>query len=62
MKISKRLLGSRLYTRLMKGTIYSQFVAGETEDELKVAIDKLQKNAMGPMLCVPIEEDAGQAE
>ncbi|XP_053377875.1 hydroxyproline dehydrogenase-like isoform X1 [Mercenaria mercenaria] len=62
MKISKRLFGSRLYNRCMKATIYSQFVAGETEDELKVAIGKLQQNAMGPMLCVPVEEDAGQSQ
>lgn len=60
MKISKRLLGNRLYNTCMKATIHGQFVAGETEAELKEAVRKLEQNAIGPMLCIPMEEDANQ--
>lgn len=61
MTVSKRILGNYLHTRLMKATIYGQFVAGETDRDLQDRVVQLLENGIGPMLCVPIEEDAGES-
>ncbi|KAL4226794.1 Hydroxyproline dehydrogenase [Mactra antiquata] len=59
MNVSKTILGTRLYNKCMKLTMYGQFVAGETIDELQQTTKTLQDYGLGPMLCLPIEEDAG---
>lgn len=59
MNVSRGLLGTRLYNKCMKATIYGQFVAGETVSELQKTTEMMQENNFGPMLCLPIEEDAG---
>lgn len=59
MNSSRRLLGRRLFDRLMKVTFYGQFVAGETRAELLASSSSLLKAGVRPILCVPIEEDKG---
>ena len=45
----------------MKSTFHRQFVGGETLDDLNAMIARLRSAGIGPMLCVPIEEDVGEA-
>ncbi|XP_069044501.1 hydroxyproline dehydrogenase [Lepisosteus oculatus] len=60
LSLSRSVLGARLFSRLMRATVYAQFVAGETEAEIRAAMAKLSMLGMRPMLAVPIEEDVGE--
>ncbi|OCT58810.1 hypothetical protein XELAEV_18001298mg [Xenopus laevis] len=62
LSVSRRLLGRRLFEWGMKGSVYGQFVAGETLPEIRVCVDRLRQLGIHPMLAVPIEEDLGQAK
>ncbi|XP_036895593.1 hydroxyproline dehydrogenase isoform X2 [Sturnira hondurensis] len=54
---SQRLLGSRLSGALLRASIYGQFVAGETEKEVRGCVQQLQTLSLRPLLAVPTEED-----
>ncbi|XP_007953080.1 hydroxyproline dehydrogenase [Orycteropus afer afer] len=58
---SRRLLGSRLSGMLLRASIYGQFVAGETTEEVKDCVQKLQQLGLRPLLAVPIEEEPDSA-
>ncbi|KAE8577636.1 hypothetical protein XENTR_v10022990 [Xenopus tropicalis] len=62
MAVSRRLLGRRLFEWGMKGSVYGQFVAGETLPEIRECVERLRQLGIRPMLAVPIEEDLGQAK
>lgn len=57
MSVGQKILGKRLFENVMKRTVYSQFVAGETLPTMKKAVEDLQSDGIGTMLCVPTEED-----
>lgn len=59
MTLGQKVLGSGIFNHCMKLTFYGQFVAGETTVELKHSCETLQNAGIKPILCVPIEEDAG---
>ncbi|XP_064149510.1 hydroxyproline dehydrogenase isoform X2 [Loxodonta africana] len=58
---SRRLLGCRLSGALLRASIYGQFVAGETVEEVKDCVQQLQHLGLQPLLAVPIEEEPDSA-
>ncbi|XP_015273732.1 PREDICTED: probable proline dehydrogenase 2 [Gekko japonicus] len=62
LSVSRRVLGRRLWGSLLRLTLYGQFVAGETPEEIKATLQRLQQLKVRPLLAVPIEEDVGQAK
>ncbi|XP_071163980.1 hydroxyproline dehydrogenase-like [Mytilus edulis] len=60
MKLSKRLLGNRLYTALQNKTVYGQFIGGNSLEELMVKVKILRMGGIGPLLAVPMEDDVGE--
>ncbi|XP_034993061.1 hydroxyproline dehydrogenase isoform X1 [Zootoca vivipara] len=62
LSVSRRVLGHRLWTSVLRLTLYGQFVAGETHTEVKETLRRLQNLGIRPLLAVPIEEDVGQAK
>ena len=59
MDVGRKILGRKLFNAVMKSSFYGQFVGGETLSDLKTLVTKLQLAGIGPLLCVPIEEDVG---
>ncbi|KAJ6654426.1 hypothetical protein lerEdw1_007019 [Lerista edwardsae] len=59
---ARRILGRQLWSSLLRCTLYGQFVAGETQEEIKDTLQRLQHLGVRPLLAVPIEEDVGQAK
>lgn len=57
MSFGQRILGKTLFERLLRKTMYSQFVAGENLPAIQDTIEMLHKCGIGTMLCVPNEED-----
>ncbi|XP_029025254.1 proline dehydrogenase 1, mitochondrial [Betta splendens] len=62
MELSKKLLGQRLFERLMKMTFYGQFVAGEDHNAIKPLIEKNRAFGVGAVLDYSVEEDLTQEE
>uniref|UniRef100_H2ZZB8 Proline dehydrogenase n=1 Tax=Latimeria chalumnae TaxID=7897 RepID=H2ZZB8_LATCH len=60
MQFGRRVLGRRLFSAVMKASVYGQFVAGETLPEIQRSMEKLKSLGIRPMLAVPIEEDLGE--
>ncbi|XP_032751062.1 hydroxyproline dehydrogenase [Rattus rattus] len=58
---SQRLLGSRLSGALLRASIYGQFVAGETAEEVRGCVRQLQAIGLQPLLAVPTEEEPDSA-
>ncbi|KAI1896339.1 hypothetical protein AGOR_G00093780 [Albula goreensis] len=61
MSFARSLLGKRGFSLILRPTVYAQFVAGETEGEIAVAMEKMSSLGLRPMLAVPIEEDLGES-
>ncbi|XP_069838339.1 hydroxyproline dehydrogenase [Dendropsophus ebraccatus] len=62
LSVSRRLLGRRLFEWGMRGSVYGQFVAGETLPEIQDCMERLARLGIRPMLAVPIEEDVGESK
>ncbi|XP_060144812.1 hydroxyproline dehydrogenase isoform X1 [Globicephala melas] len=58
---SQRLLGSQLSGALLRASIYGQFVAGETTEEVRACVQQLQSLGLRPLLAVPTEEEPDSA-
>lgn len=58
---SQRLLGSRFSGALLRASIYGQFVAGETAEEVRSCVQQLQTLSLRPLLAVPTEEEPDSA-
>ncbi|XP_005400004.1 PREDICTED: probable proline dehydrogenase 2 [Chinchilla lanigera] len=58
---SQRLLGSRVSGALLRASMYGQFVAGETAEEVRGCVRQLQGLGLRPLLAVPIEEEPDSA-
>nr|XP_033962738.1 hydroxyproline dehydrogenase isoform X3 [Pseudochaenichthys georgianus] len=61
MSVARRLLGRRVFSSLLRPTVYAQFVAGENENEISQSMEKMSLLGLRPMLAVPIEEDLGES-
>lgn len=60
LSVTRRILGRRLWSTALRLTLYGQFVAGETQKEIKETLQRLQHLGVRPLLAVPIEEDVGE--
>ncbi|XP_037373859.1 hydroxyproline dehydrogenase isoform X1 [Talpa occidentalis] len=58
---SQRLLGARLSGALLRASIYGQFVAGETAEQVRGCVQQLQALGLRPLLAVPTEEEPDSA-
>ena len=62
MKLSQRWLGQRLFRRIMKMTVYGQFVAGEDLEALQPVIRRYRKDGIRAILDYAVEEDIPDEE
>ncbi|XP_017777258.1 PREDICTED: proline dehydrogenase 1, mitochondrial isoform X2 [Nicrophorus vespilloides] len=62
MKVSRAILGDRLFTALMKGTFYGHFVAGEDQYKIRPTLERLRSFGVKPILDYSVEEDLTQEE
>uniref|UniRef100_A0A2K6E3D9 Proline dehydrogenase n=2 Tax=Macaca nemestrina TaxID=9545 RepID=A0A2K6E3D9_MACNE len=58
---SQRLLGSRLSGAFLRASVYGQFVAGETAEEVRGCVQQLRTLSLRPLLAVPTEEEPDSA-
>ncbi|KAK3581261.1 hypothetical protein CHS0354_032989 [Potamilus streckersoni] len=58
MTYGKNILRKRIFEGLMRKTFYGQFVGGQTESEFLFTARKLTEVGIGPLLAIPMEEDA----
>ncbi|XP_065109488.1 hydroxyproline dehydrogenase [Paramisgurnus dabryanus] len=61
MTIARMVLGKRVFSMVLRQSVYAQFVAGETEGEIAESMQKIASFGLHPMLAVPIEEDLGES-
>jgi proline dehydrogenase len=61
-KLSRRILGERLFNRVMRATVYGQFVGGESIPELKKVIGSLKEHGIYPVLDYAVEKDIADTE
>lgn len=59
---ARRLLGQRLFDKLMKMTFYGQFVAGEDQESIQPLIRHNRAFGVGSILDYGVEEDLSQEE
>ena len=52
----KGIFGTQFYEKIIKATIYKQFVAGETEQDVKYIASQLQNSNINCMFCIPTED------
>ncbi|CAO1383907.1 unnamed protein product [Diamesa hyperborea] len=62
MKLTKSILGEKLFTMLMKGTFYGHFVAGEDQIKIVPTLERLRSFGVKPILDYSVEEDLSQEE
>ncbi|XP_058137863.1 proline dehydrogenase 1, mitochondrial [Dasypus novemcinctus] len=60
--ITRRLLGQRLFDKLMKLTFYGQFVAGEDQESIRPLIQHNKAFGVGSILDYGVEEDLSPEE
>ncbi|XP_054448694.1 proline dehydrogenase 1, mitochondrial [Pteronotus mesoamericanus] len=60
--LSRRLLGQRLFDKLMKMTFYGQFVAGEDQESIRPLIQHNKAFGVGSILDYGVEEDLSTEE
>ncbi|XP_051530945.1 hydroxyproline dehydrogenase [Myxocyprinus asiaticus] len=61
MTFARMFLGKRGFSMVLRPSVYTQFVAGETEGEIAESMQKMNSLGLHPMLAVPIEEDLGES-
>lgn len=61
-KVSRTVLRKSLFNRLMKATVYGQFVGGEDHVKLKGVIEQLKFDGIFPVLDYAVENDIGDKE
>ncbi|XP_029777182.1 proline dehydrogenase 1, mitochondrial isoform X2 [Suricata suricatta] len=60
--LTRRLLGQRLFDKLMKMTFYGQFVAGEDQESIRPLIQHNRAYGVGSILDYGVEEDLSPEE
>ena len=58
----KNTLGKSLFEKLMKETVYGQFVAGEDQHKIKPTVQKLREFGVKAILDYSAEEDISESE
>lgn len=62
MKLTKMLVGEKMFTLIMKGTFYGHFVAGEDQHKIVPTLKRLRSFGVKPILDYSVEEDISQEE
>lgn len=62
MKLTRAILGERLFITLMKSTFYGHFVAGEDQYKIRPTLERLRSFGVKPILDYSVEEDISQEE
>lgn len=62
MKLTKALMGDKLFVQLMKSTFYGHFVAGEDRFRIVPTLERLRSFGVKPILDYSVEEDLSQEE
>lgn len=62
MKLTKMLVGEKVFTLIMKGTFYGHFVAGEDQYKIVPTLKRLHSFGVKPILDYSVEEDISQEE
>ncbi|XP_053325697.1 proline dehydrogenase 1, mitochondrial [Spea bombifrons] len=62
LKLSRKLLGQKMFEAMMKMTFYGQFVAGEDQEAIKPLIRRNRAFGVGSVLDYSVEEDLSQEE
>ncbi|XP_075218493.1 proline dehydrogenase slgA isoform X2 [Lycorma delicatula] len=62
MKLTKMLVGEKIFTLIMKGTFYGHFVAGEDQHKIVPTLKRLHSFGVKPILDYSVEEDISQEE
>ena len=62
LKVAKKILGHSLFVKLMKWTIYGQFVAGEDLKTLQPAMKELRRRGVRSILDYAVEDDVQNSE
>lgn len=62
MKLTRGILGERLFIALMKATFYGHFVAGENQFTIRPTLERLRSFGVKPILDYSVEEDISQEE
>lgn len=62
MKRMRQIMGKKFFEMLMKATFYGQFVAGEDQNTIRPAIDRLRSFGVKSILDYSVEEDLSQEE
>lgn len=57
LKISRKLLGKTLFTKLMRATFYGHFVAGEDQNDIRPKVENMMKYGVKSILDYSAEED-----
>lgn len=57
MNITRKLLGKRLFSLVMKSTFYGHFVAGEDQNDIRLNVEKMMKYGVKSILDYSAEED-----
>lgn len=60
--VSRKLLGQRIFDKLMKMTFYGHFVAGEDQESIRPLIQHNKAFGVGSILDYGIEEDLSPEE
>ncbi|XP_028716188.1 proline dehydrogenase 1, mitochondrial isoform X2 [Peromyscus leucopus] len=60
--VTRKLLGQRMFDRLMKMTVYGQFVAGEDQESIRPLIRHNKAFGVGSILDYGLEEDLSHEE
>ncbi|KAM5262468.1 proline dehydrogenase 1, mitochondrial [Ctenodactylus gundi] len=60
--IARKLMGQRLFDKLMKMTFYGQFVAGEDQESIRPLIQRNKAYGVGSILDYGVEEDLSSEE
>lgn len=62
LKFTKRIFGRRLFRKLMKYSIYGQFIAGEDLTTLRPAMKRLRESGVYSILDYAVEDDVQSKE
>ena len=62
MKLGQSVLGKPLFARIMKGTFYGQFVAGEDQERIKPVIHRMHTFGVKSILDYSVEEDISEEQ
>ncbi|XP_045465452.1 proline dehydrogenase 1, mitochondrial [Harmonia axyridis] len=62
MKLAQAVFGEKVFIKMMRGTFYGHFVAGEDEIRIRPTLERLRSFGVKPILDYSVEEDLSQEE